>query len=236
MDKIEPVQISYKGALLDVEKKEDTAQETRSNYQRLNYSGGLPDIIAYLQKETELTRRTLATILTMSGRLNEFAINPQKFMDTVAVIISRELHRMMIDGIKYERIAEQEWSMRLFEDEEILSYLSTRLEVKKSVYDAVVYDSEVERKFAEDLDKREDIKLFVKLPRWFVIETPIGSYNPDWAVVKHDDATIYLVRETKGTKHFEKLRNSEADRIRCGRKHFDALKMDFDVVISSGEV
>jgi len=236
MDKIEPVQISYKEALLDVEKKGVTAQETRSNYQRLNYSGGLPDIIAYLQKETELTRRTLATILTMSGRLNEFAINPQKFMDTVAVIISRELHRMMIDGIKYERIAEQEWSMRLFEDEEILSYLSTRLEVKKSVYDAVVYDSEVERKFAEDLDKREDIKLFVKLPRWFVIETPIGSYNPDWAVVKHDDATIYLVRETKGTKHFEKLRNSEADRIRCGRKHFDALKMDFDVVISSGEV
>lgn len=236
MDKIEPIQISYKEALLDVEKKGVTAQETRSNYQRLNYSGGLPDIIAYLQKETELTRRTLATILTMSGRLNEFAINPQKFMDTVAVIISRELHRMMIDGIKYERIAEQEWSMRLFEDEEILSYLSTRLEVKKSVYDAVVYDSEVERKFAEDLDKREDIKLFVKLPRWFVIETPIGTYNPDWAVVKHDDATIYLVRETKGTKHFEKLRNSEADRIRCGRKHFDALKMDFDVVISSGEV
>lgn len=236
MDKIEPVQISYKEALLGVEQKGVTVQETRSNYQRLKYAGGLPDIIAYLQKETELTRRTLATILTKSDRLEEFAINPQKFMDAVSGIISRELHRMMIDGIKYERIAEQEWSMRLFEDEEILSYLSTRLEVKKSVYDAVVYDSEIERKFAEDLDKREDIKLFVKLPRWFVIETPIGSYNPDWAVVKHDDATIYLVRETKGTKDFEKLRNSEADRIRCGRKHFDALKVDFDVVVSSGEV
>jgi type III restriction enzyme len=236
MDKIEPVQISYKEALLGVAQKGVTAQETRSNYQRLKYAGGLPDIIAYLQKETELTRRTLATILTKSGRLEEFAINPQKFMDVVAGIISRELHRMMIDGIKYERIAEQEWSMRLFEDKEVLSYLSSRLEVKKSVYDAVVYDSEVERKFAEDLDKREDIKLFVKLPGWFAIETPIGNYNPDWAVVKHDDATIYLVRETKGTKDFEKLRNSEADRIRCGRKHFDALKVDFDVVVSSGEV
>lgn len=236
MDKIEAVQISYKEALLGVEQKGVTAQETRSNYQRIQYTGGLPDIIAYLQKETELTRRTLANILTKSGRLAEFAVNPQKFMDAVAGIISRELHRMMIDGIKYERIAEQEWSMRLFEDQEVLSYLSSRLEVKKSVYDAVVYDSEVERKFAEDLDKREDIKLFVKLPRWFVIETPIGTYNPDWAVVKHDDTTIYLVRETKGTKDFEKLRNSEADRIRCGRKHFDALKVDFDVVISSGEV
>jgi type III restriction enzyme len=236
MDRIEPVQISYKEALLGVEQKGVTTQETRSNYQSVRYAGGLPDIIAYLQKETELTRRTLVTILTKSGRLEEFATNPQKFMDAMAGIINRELHRMMIDGIKYERIAEQEWSMRLFEDEEILSYLSTRLEVKKSVYDAVVYDSEVERKFAEDLDKREDIKLFVKLPRWFTIETPIGSYNPDWAVVKHDDATIYLVRETKSTKDFEKLRNSEADRIRCGRKHFDALHVDFDVLISSGEL
>lgn len=236
MDKIEPVQISYKEALLGVEQKGVTVQETRSNYQRIQYTGGLPDIIAYLQKETELTRRTLADILTKSGRLAEFAINPQKFMDAVAGIISRELHRMMIDGIKYERIAEQEWSMRLFEDEEVLSYLNNRFEVKKSVYDAVVYDSEVERKFAEELDRREDIKLFVKLPRWFEIETPIGSYNPDWAVVKHDDETIYLVRETKYHKEFEKLRNSEADRIRCGRKHFEALRVDFDVVVSSGEV
>ncbi len=236
MDKIEPVQISYKEALLGVEQKGVTVQETRSNYQRIQYDGGLPDIIAYLQKETELTRRTLVDILTKSGRLAEFAINPQKFMDAVAGIINRELHRMMIDGIKYERIAEQEWSMRLFEDEEVLGYLNNRLEVKKSVYDAVLYDSEVERKFAEDLDKREDIKLFVKLPRWFVIETPIGSYNPDWAVVKHDDATIYLVRETKGTRDFEKLRNSEADRIRCGRKHFEALEVGFDVVVQAGEV
>lgn len=68
------------------------------------------------------------------------------------------------------------------------------------------------------------------------MKTPIGSYNPDSAVVKKDDATVYLVRETKGTKNFEKLRNAEADRIRCGRKHFDALKIDFDVVVSSGEV
>jgi len=236
MEKIEPVQISYKEAILGVEQKGVTVQETRSNYQRIQYAGGLPDIIAYLQKETELTRRTLANMLAQSGRLAEFAVNPQKFMDAVAGIISRELHRMMIDGIKYERIADQEWSMRLFEDEEVLSYLNNRFEVKKSVYDAVVYDSEVERKFAADLDKREDIKLFVKLPRWFEIETPIGSYNPDWAIVKHDDETIYLVRETKGTKDFEKLRNSEADRIRCGRKHFEALKVGFGVVVSSGEV
>jgi hypothetical protein len=64
----------------------------------------------------------------------------------------------------------------------------------------------------------------------------IGTYNPDWAILKHDDTVLYLVRETKGTKNFEKLRNSEAEKIRCGRKHFETLKVDFDVVTAAGEV
>jgi len=142
----------------------------------------------------------------------------------------------MIDGIKYERLSDQEYSMRLFEEEEIVSYLNSRLDVSNSVYDAVVYDSEVEREFAEKLDKREDIKLFVKLPRWFTIDTPIGTYNPDWAILKHDDTVLYLVRETKSTKDFEKLRNSEAEKIRCGRRHFEELGVDFAVVTSPSEI
>ena len=108
--------------------------------------------------------------------------------------------------------------------------------MKHSIYDKIVYDSEVERRFAEELDKREDIKLFVKLPSFFKIETPIGTYNPDWAIVKHDDQTIYLVRETKSTKDFEKLRNSEADKIKCGRKHFEAIGANFDVVTQASEI
>jgi len=100
----------------------------------------------------------------------------------------------------------------------------------------VVYDSEIEREFAEKLDQREDIKLFVKLPAWFEIETPIGKYNPDWAILKHDDAVLYLVRETKGTRNFEKLRTSEAEKVRCGRKHFDALGVNFDVVTNITEL
>ena len=100
----------------------------------------------------------------------------------------------------------------------------------------MVYDREVERKFAESLDKRENIKLFVKLPRWFLVETPVGFYNPDWAIVKEGDATIYLVRETKGTKDFEKLRNTEADKVRCGKKHFEVLNVDFQVVVEAKEI
>ena len=159
-------------------------------------------------------------------------------MDAVASILNRELHRLMIDGIKYEKLTtgHTEWSMQLFRDEELREYLEQSLKVNNSVFDSVIYDSEIERRFAIELDKREDIKLFVKLPSFFKIETPIGTYNPDWAIVKHDDNTIYLVRETKGTKDFEKLRNSEADKIKCGRKHFEAIGANFDVVTTASEV
>jgi len=236
MEKIEPVRVSYREALLNAGHSGVGTTELRAQIIDISFSGVLPDILAYIQKETELTRSTIVKILVGSGRLEEFAINPQRFMDAVVGIMKRELHKLMIDGIKYEKIADQEWSMRLFEDEEVISYLNNRLEVQKSVYDAVVYDSEIERKFAADLEKRTDIKLFVKLPRWFKVETPIGEYNPDWAILKHDDTVLYLVRETKGTKDFEKLRNSEAEKIRCGRKHFEELKVDFDVAITAGEV
>ncbi|MDP1992865.1 MAG: DEAD/DEAH box helicase family protein [Syntrophales bacterium] len=236
MEKIEPVRISYREALLNAAYKGIDTAEIRSSITDIAFTGVLPDIIAYVQKETELTRSTIARILIESGRLAEFVINPQRFMDAVVAIFKRELHRLMIDGIKYEKISDQEYSMRLFEDKEIISYLTNRLEVKKSVYDAVVYDSEIERKFAEELDRREDIKLFVKLPGWFKVETPIGEYNPDWAILKHDDTVLYLVRETKGTKDFEKLRNAEAEKIRCGRRHFEELGVNFDVVVTAGEV
>lgn len=160
-------------------------------------------------------------------------------MDQVANILKFELHRLLVDGIKYEKIggkgAESEWEMMLFKNEELINLLEAQ-KVSKSVYEYVEYDSEVEREFARKLDQREDIRLFVKLPRWFEIDTPVGKYNPDWAIVKHDSATVYLVRETKGTKNFLKLRSSEADKVRCGQKHFDALGVDFAVVVSASEV
>jgi type III restriction enzyme len=110
------------------------------------------------------------------------------------------------------------------------------LQVQKSLYDRVPYDSDVEREFARKLDQREDIKLFVKLPRWFTVDTPVGEYNPDWAIVKHAEMTVYLVRETKGTKDFLKLRTEEADKVRCGMRHFEALEVPFAVVTSAEQV
>lgn len=199
----------------------------------------MPDILAYLQNETELTRSTLVRILKESGRLSEFFNDPQRFMDAVAAVLKHELHRLLVDGIKYERIpgsgSEAEWEMMLFKNEELINYL-TALQVKKSVYEYVVYESEVEREFARRLDERQDIKLFVKLPGWFEIDTPVGKYNPDWAILKHDDKTLYLVRETKGTRDFLKLRTMEADKVRCGQKHFELLGVPFAVVVTADEV
>jgi type III restriction enzyme len=236
MEKINPIRVQVSEAEIEIAKAGLETQVIREAGEVVVFRGAVPDIVAYLQAETELTRSTIVRILRESDRLAEFLINPQKFMDAVAAILKQQLHKLMIDGIKYEKLAGEEYSMRLFQDEEIISYLNNRLEVKKSVYDAIVYDSEIEREFAEALDKREDIKLFVKLPDWFKVETPLGTYNPDWAVLKHDDTVLYLVRETKATKNFERLRNYEAEKIRCGRKHFDALEVNFDVVTSAAEV
>jgi type III restriction enzyme len=199
----------------------------------------IPDVLAYLQNETELTRSTIFRVLKESGRLDEFFNNPQRFMDEVAAILKHELHRLLVDGIKYERIvgsgSEAEWEQILFKDEELINYL-TAVKVSKSVYEYVVYDSDVERRFAEQLDQREDIKLFVKLPGWFKIETPIGTYNPDWAILKHDGQALYLVRETKGTRNFLKLRTAEADKVNCGKKHFETIGVPFDVVVEAKDV
>jgi type III restriction enzyme len=211
-----------------------------ASQESVDFAGrAVPDILAYLQEQTELTRSTLVRILRESGRLAEFFVDPQRFMDAVAAVLRHELHRLLIDGIKYERIpgtsSKAEWEMLLFKDEELIDYLSAE-RVTKSVYEYVVYDSEVEREFATQLDARDDVKLFVKLPRWFVVETPIGTYNPDWAIVRDDHTVVYLVRETKSTKDFLKLRTSEADKVRCGLRHFETLGVSFGVVTSAEQV
>src|SRR5206468_1324637 len=203
MEKIEIPRIQVLTGQVDVTKGGVTgravsaAEESASSRNR-----PLPDILAYLQSETELTRSTLVRILKESGRLSDFFNNPQRFMDAVVAILKYELHRLIVDGIKYERLAgnvpDAEWQQTLFKNEELVNYLNA-LPVKKSVYEYVVYESDIEREFARQLDEREDIRLFVKLPGWFEVDTPVGKYNPDWAILKHYDETVYLVWETKGT-------------------------------------
>ena len=145
---------------------------------------------------------------------------------------------MIVDGIKYERIAGQEYEMRLFEEEEIESYLANLYKVQsndKTLYDYIPYGSEVEREFARELDGMENIRLFVKLPRWFVVNTPIGDYNPDWAIVAEQDSKVYLVTETKSTLDDDKRRKSENQKVKCGKKHFDVLEVKFNTARNVAE-
>lgn len=240
MERIDKPRIRVSAGKLGIEKGGVTTAAMSVAEEKVEYGNrAIPDLLAYLQNETELTRSTLVRILKESGRLSEFFNNPQRFLDAVANILKHELHRLLVDGIKYERIdgsgSEAEWEMLLFKNEELINYL-TALKVNNSVYEYVVYDSEVEREFAKGLDAREDIKLFVKLPGWFEVDTPVGKYNPDWAIVKHDDKTLYLVRETKGTQGLLKLRTTEADKVRCGQRHFETLGVSFAVAVTADDV
>jgi type III restriction enzyme len=187
----------------------------------------LPDILTYLQNETNLTRKTLVKILKKSDRLQDFKNNPQKFMDEVSFIIKNKMRHLIVDGIKYEKIGGEEYySQELFEDRELKGYLNDNMiESEKSVYKYVVYDSTNEKNFAQRFEDNESIKVYAKLPDWFKIDTPLGTYNPDWAVLvdKDEEEKLYFVLETKANILWEALRPSEDAKIRCGEKHFEAL-------------
>jgi len=183
--------------------------------------GYVPDVLGYIQDKTRLTRDTILNILKQSGRIGDILGNPQQFMDLASAAIVSILREMMVDGIKYEKIANRYWRMELFEEEELECYLDNLYEVQdhsKTLYDYVQYDSGVELQFAKDLETREDVKFYFKLPFWFKISTPLGTYNPDWAVVFENDKKIYFVAETK-SEH-EELRDSERMKIKCGKRHF----------------
>lgn len=185
----------------------------------------LPDILTDLQDKTALTRRSIGRILVESGRLNDFKRNPQQFIEMAAEIINRAKRMALVDGIKYERIGDDVYyAQELFETQELSAYMQG-LAATKSVHEEVIYDSEVERIFAEDLEKNEAIKVYAKLPGWFKVPTPLGSYNPDWAVLVDKDGAerLYLVVETKSTLFEDELRDRESKKIECGKAHFKAL-------------
>ena len=190
----------------------------------------LPDILTELQDKTQLTRKSLAVILTRSGRLDDFARNPQQFVEQAVEAILKTKQLALVDGIRYQRLGGQEfYAQELFESVELTAYLNC-VAATKSVHDHVVYDSEVERAFAEQLESNSAVTVYAKLPSWFQVATPLGSYNPDWAVlVRHDGGErLYFVVETKGSAFAIDLRGKEQAKIECGKAHFAALGEGLD--------
>lgn len=190
----------------------------------------LPDILGYLQNKTQLTRRSLADILVKSGRLDDFKRNPQQFAELATEVISRRKRMVLTDGICYQRLGDDVYyAQELFEQEELTGYLKNTLAVQKSAHEYVVYDSAVEQGFAQELELNEVVKIYAKLPGWFTVPTPLGSYNPDWAVLVEEDGQerLYFVVETKSPQaallQEDALRGTEYAKILCGKAHFAAL-------------
>jgi type III restriction enzyme len=188
----------------------------------------LPDLLTDLQDRTQLTRRSIHRILVGSHRLEDFKRNPQQFIELAAEAINRCKRLAVVEGIKYQRLGSEDfYAQELFEQEELTGYLKNLLAVEKSVYEEVVYDSDIEATFADQLEKNLAIKVYAKLPGWFTIPTPLGSYNPDWAVLVEKDGAerVYFVVETKGGLFSDDLRDKERAKIECGKAHFKSLEV-----------
>ena len=197
-----------------------------------NSYSGLPNLITELSSLTLTKRATVYQILNEANRYEDFLNNPQTFIERTAAIINGVRKELAINGITYEKlIGEQYFVQEVFDCDDILANLEKNaVPVEHSVYDHIIYDSStIEKPFAEDLDNDPDVKMFLKLPDKFKIDTPIGTYNPDWAVYVDKDGMqkLYLVIETKGgTDLLTSLRPSERMKIECGEKHFKAIQAD----------
>ncbi|BAL00611.1 hypothetical protein OBV_34120 [Oscillibacter valericigenes Sjm18-20] len=204
----------------------DAAETQRLSVLTSTAKEQLPDIVTYLQNRTNLTRKTIVEILTRSKTLETFKKNPQAYMEDAAKIISSVMRLLIVDGIKYTKLGDSEYyAQELFNSEELTGYLARNMiESHRFVYNYVVYDSENERDFAESFERNESVKVYAKLPDWFKISTPLGSYNLDWAVVIEDNGQnkLYFGVETKGNISFDSLRPTEYYKIQCGEKHFEA--------------
>jgi len=144
---------------------------------------------------------------------------------------------MIVDGIKYQKIGDDSYyAQELFESEELTGYLNENMmEADKAIYSHVVYDSDIEENFAQSFEDNDDIKLYAKLPGWFKIDTPLGGYNPDWAVLyeKNGEEKLYFVVETKGSLLSGDLRAKERAKIDCGREHFKAMESGVEYEVAN---
>lgn len=237
MVRIPTPRIISQTADINVEKSGVTHNLNRESVIELeNNNLSMPDVILTLEQECGIPANLCKEILIKSGRLKDFINNPQEFTENCIQAIKNSVYKLEIDGIRYVKLAGEEYYVQeVFEDKELIANLDKNaVPVKNSVYDHVIYDSStVEKPFAVALDNDPDVKMFFKIPDNFKIETPIGTYNPDWAVYIERDGTkkMYFVLETKGDTDSMELREREKLKIACGKQHFEALNngTDFEV-------
>lgn len=237
MPKIKEDRIDVDVTTVDINKSGVVGTGTQLREQEVVYGEEekryYPDVIRRLQDSTQLLRKTIIRILVRSGRFNEFYINPEQFIKQVSKILLNVKRDNLTDGIEYKKIEEYYQQDFIFNDDELYGYKNKNLvevDSNKNIFDHVIYDSEVEKQFALDAEADDEVVLYAKLPSSFKIDTPIGSYNPDWALVIGEDGEekVYFVAETKGTDDINALKGTEKHKILCGTKHFEVLDSDIN--------
>jgi type III restriction enzyme len=247
--KVRPPKIrAEKGTIVMRREGVEVIQTAINDTTAREFGSSVPDVYGYIQNRVHLSRSTIFSVLDGSGRMGELLVNPQAFLDTAISAIKNCLQTLMVEGIEYHTINGKHYEMSLF-DEELETYLSSvyppandamTTPVDKTLLQAqplddqkapvgdpfscVLSDSDTESQFAHDCSVDERVKFFFKLPSRFKIPTPLGTYNPDWAVVFENDERIYFVAETKSSTVEDDRRKSENLKIRCGRMHFGLSK------------
>lgn len=222
--------------IIDFDKggKIKTIYERMSVGERIKSELLIGNILERIVLETGVTKKTIFVILSKVGNLSFLFENPEEYVRSVVVKIKGCMNDLIInEGLQYLPTNDV-WEISLFENFDYTK--SQTVESEKSVYSRTPFQSEGERKFAENLQANRNVKLFTKLPPKFVIDTPLGKYNPDWAIVMEgeDGDKLYLVRETKFVEDLKNdLRRSETLKILCGKKHFEAIGVDFKVAQKS---
>jgi type III restriction enzyme len=197
------------------------------------------DLIGKVVAETGLTRRTVARILKGIEKtvFDQFANNPEEFIILAATIINEQKATVIIQHITYDRL-DSAYDTTIFTEPTMKGQLGTNaMAANKHLYDHIIYDSTNEKTFAEPIDTASEVAVYVKLPNGFYISTPVGKYNPDWAIAFYEGKVkhIYFVAETKGSMSSMQLRKVEEAKIHCAREHFKAISTDsvvYDVVDS----
>ena len=195
------------------------------------------DLVGKLVEETKLTRKDIVAILTGIEKLvfDQFRENPEEFILKAAALINDEKATAIIEHITYH-VLDERYETDIFTEPTIRGRLGVNaMKANKHLYDHIVYDSDNERQFAEQLDTGAEVAVYVKLPDGFYISTPVGRYNPDWAIAFYEGSVkhIYFVAETKGSLSSMQLRLIEESKIHCAREHFKAISGDkvvYDVV------
>lgn len=195
------------------------------------------DLIGKLVEATGLTRKDIVKILTGIEKpvFDQFKDNPEEFIIKAAGLINDEKATAVIQHITYDMLDEK-YDTNIFTEPTMKGKLGTNVvKTKKHLYDYVLYDSANEKNFAQELDTNKDVAVYVKLPNGFYISTPVGKYNPDWAIAFYEGSVkhIYFVAETKGALSSLQLRDIEKAKIHCAKEHFKAISngsVVYDVV------